>query len=925
MSFIPPVNFRYPSFKTLRVFLHAMLFMALSAITATAATYYVSSSDPNASDSYTTPTSTAPWKTLAKVSATTFAPGDTIYLKCGDTWRETLTVISSGNAANRITFTSYGTGAKPVISGADLLTGWTPTSGGTANTYQATLTGTTPMVTCDSTYIKRGGSPTTLAANQYYWASNVLYINVGGDPSTHTIEVARRNNPVVGNTSRNYITLLGLRMEKSNLANVFIYRSNFWTVQNCDLFFGNSNNSLSGAGIHAGTANDLLLTGNHVNYALGDGIMIWYGLRAQVTSNLIENVLDDGGNPGADGIQIGALSTDPNACDNFQILNNTVSRPSTNVEKGCIIAEMGDNGIISGNNCTSGKFGIALSSNNGVISYNYVTGVGTNGSIRVSQDMPLSGIQIYYNVVTNSPGFYGIWILDDQDSKGNHASRSNFTIANNVLYNTYYGVYITEAFSGTICNNIAWSTGANPRARLNLSSIIPGQTLVCDNNIWQKQGTDIYISLGGTPYTTLAAWQTATGYDMHSTTANPMWVSPSTYDFHLLAGSPAIDTGAATSYTLDFGGGSAPQGAGMDMGAYEYGALYAYEGFNYTAGSDLNGANGGTGWASAWASSGGAGGTTVLGTGFTYTGLPVAGGAFQIYDTDGTDQQVTRTLNKTFGASPETYWISFLGKKLNSGREAYVNFGGLGLRAYQGNAWDIKMPTGSYTTITGANSASLHMFLIRVDAGATTDTVRVWLDPVLASGEPAVSSALVTLSGTHFTFNTLSILHGPFGDATQCGEYDEFRLASSFQTVMSNQVNTNVALGQTTATDSVNGTYVGANAVDGNIISDTSRWVSANTAFPHWIEVDFPVPRTINEIRFYTGYQGYNYPIAAYTLQRWDAGTSSWATIVSRTGNTNASVDENFTSVTTSKVRLYATQGSVDNYLRLYEIMVMGY
>ena len=925
MNLIPSMNSLHLLARTFRVFIKAAFLLMLSALTASAATYYVSSSDPNASDSYTTPTSALPWKTLAKINATTFAPGDTIYLKCGDTWRETLTITSVGSSTGRITFTSYGTGAKPVISGADLVTGWTVYPGGTANTYQATLANTTKMVTADSTYLKKGGTSSTLTANQYYWSAGVLYINIGGDPTTHSIEAAQRDNPVYAYSVKpkflNYITLLGLRIEKSNLANVFVYNSAFWTVQNCDLFFGNSNSTFSGGGMHAGSDDDLLFTGNHVNYALGDGLMLWYGLRAEVSNNVIENVLDDGGNAGADGIQIGAKSSAPTACNNFKVLNNTVTRPSTNVEKGCIIVEMGDNGIISGNVCTSGRFGIALSGNNCVMSYNYVTGFGTAGGLRVSQDMALSGIQMYYNVVANSPGFTGITIMDD--ISGAHASRSNFTICNNVVYNTYYGIISSEAFSGKISNNIVWG-GANPRVRLSIASIIAGQTLSSDYNILQKSGTETYISVSGTSYSTLAAWQ-ATGQDTHSTTANPLWANASGGDFHLLAGSPAIDTGTNFGYLEDLDGSSVPQGAGPDMGAYEYGSLFAYEGFNYGAGTDLNGANGGIGWASGWVSSGGTGSTTVLSGGFTYTGLPVNGGSFQIYDTDGNPQKVTRTLSKTFGASQETYWISFLAKKLNSGREAYVNFGGLGLDAYQGNAWAIKTPNTSYTAIPGANSDTLHLFVVRVDAGATSDTVRVWMDPVIASGEPSIASALVTLTDTPFSFNTLSIQHGPWGDATQCGQYDEIRLASSFYYATTNPITTNVAQGQTTATDSVNGTYVGANAVDGNITADTSRWISANTAFPHWIEVDFPVARTISEIRFYTGYQGYNYPIAAYTLQRWDAGTSSWVAIISRSGNTNASVDELFTAVSTSKVRLYATQGSVDNYLRLYEIMVMGY
>ena len=211
--------------------------------------------------------------------------------------------------------------------------------------------------------------------------------------------------------------------------------------------------------------------------------------------------------------------------------------------------------------------------------------------------------------------------------------------------------------------------------------------------------------------------------------------------------------------------------------------LSACESFNYTTGGDINGANGGFGWASGWTVSGGTGSTTVVSSGFSYAGLPAVGNRFQIYDTDGVHQQATRTLSKTFGAVNETYWISFLAKKVNSAREAYINFGGLGFEAVAAN-WTVKTPTIAYTAIPGSNYASLHLFLVRVDAGTSSDTVRVWVDPVIAAGEPSIGTAAVTLTDTSgFSFNTVNIKHGPWGTSGQCGEWDEIRLGGSFNAV----------------------------------------------------------------------------------------------------------------------------------------------
>jgi hypothetical protein len=52
---------------------------------------------------------------------------------------------------------------------------------------------------------------------------------------------------------------------------------------------------------------------------------------------------------------------------------------------------------------------------------------------------------------------------------------------------------------------------------------------------------------------------------------NPLFVNPSAGDFHLQAGSPAIDAGTMIALVAtDFDGIPRPQGAAYDIGAYEY-------------------------------------------------------------------------------------------------------------------------------------------------------------------------------------------------------------------------------------------------------------------------------------------------------------------------------------------------------------------
>ena len=96
----------------------AAVVLMLGTISAQAATYYVSQSTGN--DSANGQSAKTPWKTLAKASTVKLAAGDSILLKCGDTWNEDLRPQGSGTAAKPILIGSYGEGGKkPIIDRQD--------------------------------------------------------------------------------------------------------------------------------------------------------------------------------------------------------------------------------------------------------------------------------------------------------------------------------------------------------------------------------------------------------------------------------------------------------------------------------------------------------------------------------------------------------------------------------------------------------------------------------------------------------------------------------------------------------------------------------------------------------------------------------------------------------------------------------------
>ena len=97
--------------------------------------YYISATGNDANSGLT---STAAWKTIAKVNAsfTSILAGDSILFKSGDTFYGALIINKSGTSSLPIVIGSYGTGAKPVISGFNTVTSWTSIGSGI---YQAAV------------------------------------------------------------------------------------------------------------------------------------------------------------------------------------------------------------------------------------------------------------------------------------------------------------------------------------------------------------------------------------------------------------------------------------------------------------------------------------------------------------------------------------------------------------------------------------------------------------------------------------------------------------------------------------------------------------------------------------------------------------------------------------------------------------------
>ena len=191
---------------------------------------------------------------------------------------------------------------------------------------------------------------------------------------------------------------------------------------------------------------------------------------------------------------------------------------------------------------------------------------------------PGSNNTLIYNNVCYQNGDHGI---DNLTATGERI------IANTVYKNVTAGINVEGTSTGaTLANNVSVDNGIkSPRTHSDIR-IEKGSTdgTTMDYDLVWLTVPDTVLIWNSTSYSSLAAFQAATGQEPHGIQADPRWESSSSGDFHLTAGSPAIDSansGASGQPGADFEGhprvddpGTPNTGVGPrqydDRGAYEF-------------------------------------------------------------------------------------------------------------------------------------------------------------------------------------------------------------------------------------------------------------------------------------------------------------------------------------------------------------------
>ena len=527
------------------------------AVAAAGVSYYVDATAGNDANAGTS--SAAPWKSLAKLNATTFHPGDQVLLRAGQVWSGQLWPKGSGAAGNPIALSSYGSGARPRLDGASRVTStvklhnqqyWEIRGLEITNTAPASGTPGANLKDLRGIHISGDNGQTLnhLVVDGVYVHDVTGQVNwIGGDTADNAPGVtfqtgwdnSKKTGGIVFDTT---VTDLANPGSAPTVLNDLV-------VQNSTI----SDTSFAGIVVkqYTGDAPGATATGWGSRSSTGDtkfrphtGVVIRNNYISQANTAY-----------GCNGVYLTGVR-------GGLVTGNTVHRAGTSgieayyadgvtVQRNEVYQTVKKAGGADYNGIDADK-----ATTNVLVQYNFVH---DNGDGILLCEFAFGTVTVRYNVLKSNTR-YPIYLHSD---KAASAAVYNNTIYNDVSgYLTYgYGSSLTSTYA--ITNNIYHSTRAN-------AVLTTSGTITYRNNLYS--GT-LTVPAG----------------DTSAKTGNPRFVNPTVSGpygtpasgpqlttglaYAVTAGSPAIDTGATISGNggVDYAGATLYHGA-PDIGALEYGA-----------------------------------------------------------------------------------------------------------------------------------------------------------------------------------------------------------------------------------------------------------------------------------------------------------------------------------------------------------------
>lgn len=485
--------------------------------------YYVDSVSGSDSNSGTSPD--AAWKTLAKVNATTFHPGDRILFKSGAVWTGQLWPKGSGTAERPIVIDKYGGDALPVVNGAGL------------------------------------AEDAVLLKNQEYWEIHNLEItNTGSTPGP------RRGVNLVAENS-------------GDLHHLYLEGLHIRDVNGTEKDKANGGISYHAIGdIKSSRFVDLRIEGNYISHVDRSGIFGWstHWVRSKWYPSLgvviRQNMLDDIGGDGIVNV----------ATDGALVEHNVVSHASQRSQdyNVGIWPWSADNTVIQFNEVygTKGQhdaegFDSDWNSRNTIIQYNY------------SHDNE-GGFLLICNEGSQSPqdsaGNVGTIVRYNISQNDHHRGiKLSGPVKNTLIYNNT--IYVGKDENVDVVLHTDWTGWATDTYFYNNIFYVEGTARFGYGVKGNEDGS--YVSALGPGKSTNNVYDYNVYYGMkpaddpHALTLNPLLVDPghagngrdTVSGYALRPDSPAIDSGKTIENDggRDFLGTPVPQCGAVDRGAME--------------------------------------------------------------------------------------------------------------------------------------------------------------------------------------------------------------------------------------------------------------------------------------------------------------------------------------------------------------------
>lgn len=509
----------------------------------TGSAYYVSATGTDANDGLSAAT---PWQTIAKVNATAFAPGTTIYFKAGETFTGNLELTESGTSGSPIVLTSYGTGQASI-------------NGGTGSAIKIL---NAEWVTVDNLELIGAdiGRNTSTAITNTGYGVEVR--------STHTEGTRWNGITVTDNTIKGFRVgiLITADAQTGTVQPTARGYQNFTVTGNTI-----SNCAMSGINLYAA-----------INFTVPAGIMYSFpdpGNDETVHQNgyIARNNIFD-----LWGTNISAVADYPNMNQGSALRISCMTGGTIEYNRGDNVGHMGNSFASPAAFELDAGYGVTIQYNefsncrldgieidgagididgncfNNLIQYNYLWG---NDGYGMGGGSVMNG---RYQTVPNDGNIYRFNVLVDNGKVNRRdiniwGEGTNYKIYNNTIYSTgnYGAVFEVNAnLGGYFANNIIHCTGGRNILTAN------GLTFPLFLNNLYYTGGDLRLAVNGsTMYNTLSAWQGAGQETLSGTTygvvGDPLFVSPGTAPQML----PGSDVKLLTLYNVQ--SGSPAKGVGQ--------------------------------------------------------------------------------------------------------------------------------------------------------------------------------------------------------------------------------------------------------------------------------------------------------------------------------------------------------------------------